>query len=250
MDKYYTKPEIVKLCLSLLPDSHDYFFLEPSAGNGEFLKELPKPRMGLDILPEHPEVIEQDFLSFGTNKQKIAVVGNPPFGRNASLAIQFFNHAASFADMIAFIVPASFNKTSVINRLDLNWELVLSHKLPTNAFYLPDSLQDFHANCVWQVWKKTDTPRKKVKLPTTHPDLRFVPKEEANIAIRRVGALAGKVFRDTGSYSESSNYFISCAEEVVIKLESLFSKFQEAASNTVGNPSLSKSELVQIYTTS
>ena len=37
----------------------------------------------------------------------------PPFGKVSSLAIRFFNKCAQFSDVIAFIIPRTFNKVSV-----------------------------------------------------------------------------------------------------------------------------------------
>lgn len=54
LDKFYTKPEIAFHCLEVLKSKVDFdsfeLFLEPSAGNGSFLLQLPpEKRMGLDI---------------------------------------------------------------------------------------------------------------------------------------------------------------------------------------------------------
>ena len=52
-------------------------------------------------------------------------IGNPPFGKNSSLAISFFNKAAEFSDIIAFILPQTFSKDSVKNRLNLSFFLIM-----------------------------------------------------------------------------------------------------------------------------
>ncbi len=52
LDKFYTKENIVKECLEKIKDKFDNYdiILEPSAGNGSFLKNLPiNKRIGLDI---------------------------------------------------------------------------------------------------------------------------------------------------------------------------------------------------------
>ena len=250
MDKFYTKPEVVDACLKTL-SLGGYFCVEPSAGNGEFFNKLPNPKLGLDIEPESPDIRSQDFFAFEgvATQKKIAVVGNPPFGRNSSLAIDFFNHAAKFADMIAFVVPKTFKKTSVQNRLNLGWDLWLTIDLDPNSFYIAETGKDFSANCCWQVWFPAKTVRQKVKLPTLHKDFLFTSRDKANIAIRRVGALAGRVYAEGfDNYSPNSNYFILCDDRITSRLQSLQEQFRDVASWTVANPSLSKSELVQIYT--
>ena len=52
-------------------------------------------------------------------------LGNPPFGKNCSLAIKFFNKAAEFADLIAFIIPRTFKRISIQNKLNLNFSFIL-----------------------------------------------------------------------------------------------------------------------------
>ena len=61
LDKYYTKPEISKRLIEKtfeLYDVKDYdVILEPSAGSGSFLLNLPpNKRLGLDIKPDHKEI--------------------------------------------------------------------------------------------------------------------------------------------------------------------------------------------------
>ena len=42
--------------------------------------------------------------------KNILIVGNPPYGKNCSTAINFFNHAVTISDFIAFIIPKTFRK--------------------------------------------------------------------------------------------------------------------------------------------
>ena len=118
LDKFYTKSSIAKLCLSQLDLSQYDFILEPSAGNGSFSHLIPNC-YAIDIEPESEDIIKQDFFLYEPeNKNKILVIGNPPFGQQSNLALRFFNHAAEFADTIAFILPKSFKKISLQNQLD------------------------------------------------------------------------------------------------------------------------------------
>ena len=256
LDKFYTKAATVDRCLvSLSKYTNISLWVEPSAGNGAFLHKLPVNRLGIDLEPNAPDILQQDFFTFNTKQRDVtgpvAVVGNPPFGRSSNLAIAFFNHAATFATVIAFIVPRTFKKQSVINKLNLNWELVHEETIPANSFYLVDGFDnstDYNVPCVWQIWEKTAKPRVKVILPTTHKDFQFVSKTYADFAIRRVGGLAGKCFTEFDDYSESSNYFLKGSETTYKKLDSLYSLFKDTARNVAGNPSLSKAELIDIYT--
>lgn len=116
-------------------------------------------------------------------------------------------------------------------------------ELPKFSFLADGSSYD--VPCVWQVWAPGS--RQKIILPITHPEIVFTDKKQANFCIRRVGALAGKCFEEFDKYSESSNYFMQVSEITKHKLQSLYSNFQEAAKNVAGNPSLSKTELIYIY---
>jgi hypothetical protein len=86
-------------------------YLEPSAGRGAFLNLMPPSlRIGLDIMPQTDETICADFLSWEPEPRgiPIVVIGNPPFGYRGWLALEFLNHAATFADYVGFILPMAF----------------------------------------------------------------------------------------------------------------------------------------------
>lgn len=87
-DQFYTKPEIVAICLKELKKftSLNDTYLEPSAGLGDFYSRLPSQKTGIDL--DSP--MFQPAVNFLTYTQtNFSVVGNPPFGKNSSLAIQF-----------------------------------------------------------------------------------------------------------------------------------------------------------------
>lgn len=243
LDKFYTDPTIAKMCA-------DYFYkyvdkdaevVEPSAGAGAF---APYVTEMYDILPEGENIIQADFLSIDT-KNKPYYLGNPPFGKNSSLAKKFFNHAAKGCGVIGFILPRTFRKNSVQNSIDLHFHLVEDVLLPEKSFTLEG--KPYSVPCVFQVWEYKNEKRAKINLPTSHKDFSFTEKENADFSIRRVGANAGKL-NPHNNFSVSSNYFIKAN---ISNVESIFGSaendLKEAAKNTAGNPSLSKAELVHIY---
>jgi hypothetical protein len=122
LDKFYTIPVIVDKCIQTIGNKYDWtkwdLIVEPSAGNGSFLFKIPSlKKIGLDISPDHPDIVKQDFFTYiPSEKNNILVIGNPPFGKISSLAIQFFNHSAKWAKVIAFIVPRTFRRISVQNK--------------------------------------------------------------------------------------------------------------------------------------
>lgn len=75
--------------------------LEPSSGDGVFLKYIPN-LVCMDLCPKHDEATRQDFLKWkpAPGEKYDLVIGNPPFGRNNSLATKFINHAATFCNKI------------------------------------------------------------------------------------------------------------------------------------------------------
>lgn len=162
------------------------------------------------------------------------------------MAINFFNEAAKFADTIAFILPLSFKKSSVQNRLDLHFELSQEIDLGDCEFYLKNET-NVKVPCVFQVWTKTSTPRKKVNLKTITNLFDFTDKLHADFRIQRVGGNAGKASLDL-SKSASSNYFIKnksqlSNEEFIDFINQLIFPTIEF---TVGPKSLSKGEMIAI----
>lgn len=247
LDQFYTHDDVAKemydwFCTHF--DPNELVFVEPSAGRGAFSRLFPRDSLAYDVDPQGPGIIKADFLSTPLPKAgRVAVVGNPPFGKNASMAVKFFNHAATKAEVIAFIVPLTFQKTSLQNRLNLNFHCIAEKVVPQNAFTLSGNSK--HVPTVFQIWVKGSKPRVKVNLPKTHPDFDFTSAEKASFAIQRVGANAGKVHHKF-TLSKSSHYFLrenAAGVEAAIRLID----FVAVARRTAGNPSLSKTEIVELY---
>ena len=106
LDKFYTKPKIVDMCLSAIDLSEFNTIIEPSAGNGAFSNKIDNC-IALDIQPDNDNIIKQDYLNFNPLMYKICgkvlVIGNPPFGNGSSLVFKFFRQS-QYADCIAFIL--------------------------------------------------------------------------------------------------------------------------------------------------
>ena len=143
IDKFYTKDNIVNLCLQHIRDKLSIDFsqdliIEPSAGTGAFIsgiKELCQNYQFYDLYPNHTEIITQDYLTLNYNNlhyNKIHIIGNPPFGRQASTALKFIKRSSKFCDTISFILPKSFKKDSMQNKIPLNFHLLYEEELPKN----------------------------------------------------------------------------------------------------------------------
>lgn len=272
LDKFYTIPLVVDRCIASVVALYNLtsfdIIVEPSAGNGAFLFKLPPSNtMGLDIAPEHPSIRRQDFFQYQPqpcqHPLNVLVAGNPPFGRNCSLAIRFFNHAASFANVVAFIIPRTFRKCSVQNKLDARFHLVFDEDLQTKpcAFVPPMAVK-----CCFQIWQKDSTKlRPKTCLPTQHSDWEFVkngpldfngqptPPVDSEFAIRAYGGRCGDIvtcaehllrLRPKSWHFVRTNGAVS-AEELVHRFNQLD---YSNSCNTARQNSLGRGELVRLYT--
>lgn len=253
LDQFYTNPNIAKKCLDTLKtviDIKNYDIIEPSAGFGSF-SGLIKNCLALDIDPKHATIKKQNFLETDISfyeefrlKPKMCFIGNPPFGKNSSLAVKFFNHAAKFGNVIAFILPRTFRKESIHNRLHLNFHLVLDQDIEKNGFIFNDTAYD--VPCCFQIWVRQPNVRQKTVIQASSY-FTFTTKTKGEIAIRRVGGRSGRAFLAIKNLSKNSNYFIKFNKTVdLLKVMDLINNinFQDIVNSTAGVRSLSKKELV------
>ena len=177
-DTVFTKQDIAADCYGTFRDvaknnGYDlraHVFLEPSAGEGCFLRLLPPTRsIALDIEPRNADIQRADFLEWSPPKTaKYAVIGNPPFGVRGAIALAFINRAAIFADIIGFILPMTFTsngKGGAMTRVK-GLHLLHSEELPPNAFYDADNGNEKDINTVFQVWGGRRTGRRIQPPPT------------------------------------------------------------------------------------
>lgn len=244
LDQYYTRQEVADRCYEIFKELFDparHQMVEPSAGTGAFYVSLPAGSIGLDVDPKHPDILAADFLKVTIESPRpVAFIGNPPYGRNASTAVGFFNHAARQSNVVALILPRTFRKASVVNRLDRAFRLVREEEMPADAFLFRS--KPFHLDAVFQVWRRDREPRETQAVETRHPDFEFTTPDRADFAIQRVGARAGRVHRDL-TRSPSSHYFIRGDVEAIMRRLD-FGRF---TGNVAGNPSLARSEIVALY---
>lgn len=247
LDKFYTQKNIALDCINFI-DNINLFdcIIEPSAGDGSFSKQIPNC-LAYDIQPEGDNIQQADWLLLDKEQFKrynnILVIGNPPFGQQNTLAVKFFNESSKIANVIAFILPLSFKKHSIQNRLNLNFHLIKEKILDKKSFTLDG--KDYSVPCVFQVWEKKDIKRKPYQNKTTTELFDFVDKNNADFRIQRVGGNAGKASFDL-NFSIQSNYFIknkTCySNEKLINIinQTIFPELEY----TVGPKSLSKTELI------
>jgi predicted RNA methylase len=255
IDKYYTKDDVVTECLNSVKkyikiDKTD-LVIEPSAGNGAFIsgiKSLSPNFIFYDLEPENSEIVKQDYLTcdysgFKSKYENIHIIGNPPFGRQSSLAIKFIKKSCEFCKSISFILPKSFKKDSLKKTFPLNFHLIFETDLPYNSFLVDGVEHD--VPCIFQIWEKKLHNRELIdKLKPIN--FKFVLKtENPDISFRRVGVNAGTIDINIDEKSIQSHYFIKFTNSKSLQdnMEQL-SKIKYEFNNTVGPKSISKQELI------
>jgi len=255
IDKFYTKPNVVDICIRIIRDNIEFndndAIIEPSSGNGSFIngiKSLSKNYIFYDLEPDHNEIIQQDYLLFNPNELKskyenIHIIGNPPFGRQSSLAIKFIKKSCEFADSVSFILPKSFKKNSLKNKIPQRFHLIFEYDLPQYSFLVNE--KEYDVPCVFQIWKRMECNRQIDE--KIEPDkFMFVNKTDTpDISFRRVGVNAGVISKDIEEKSIQSHYFIKftnnkSTDDNILLLSQIKFDFN----NTVGPKSISRQELI------
>lgn len=246
-DAYYTNPDIaagyVRTIRALTKRKKFSTVIEPSAGNGSFLSPLVETfgdAVGYDLFPTRHDVIQSDWFDVEVPAGAL-VVGNPPFGFAASLAVRFFNHAASGADVIAFVVPRSFQKASIQRKLNPSFHLVHEELCPDNAFLLYGMAYD--VPCVFQVWKRMKKKRIIADITKGNPFFEFTDKQNADFCIRRVGGRAGQLLSGINHNEQTTFFLKSLRDDAMLAVDVCFPAFAQLRDMTAGVRSVSKSEI-------
>ena len=282
-DQFYTSPHVAKKCIQILisvlrdvglyspvlPLS-SYLWVEPSAGNGAFLNNIPETydKIGIDIEPApgaDANILKQDFLTWvppaqKTNQKPVIIFGNPPFGRQSSLAKAFIAHSCKFASIstIAFILPRSFVKPSMSCAFESHFHCIHSSEVERNAFVLGGGDgsgggdASYDVPCVFQIWQKKSVPRI-VPEKITEKGFQYVKETDPrDIVIRRVGVYAGRCFdggNNATEYNKQTHYFIKLDEQIVAVQHQHIKQIVDKVNahvfptNTTGPRSLSKPEI-------
>jgi predicted RNA methylase len=259
IDKFYTSHLIVNKCMELIKNNinieNNDLCIEPSAGNGSFInsiKSVFKNYKFYDLEPENKEITKLDYLDYDYSQYinkfigKIHVIGNPPFGRQSSLAIKFIKKSTEFCHTISFILPKSFKKDSLKKHFPLNFHLICEYDLPNNSFLVEE--KEYDVPCVFQIWIKKDNNRV-IPIKLLPNKYKFVKKTEIHdISFRRVGINAGDIDKTTENKSIQSHYFIKFENTLT---EELFNKLKnidyDCKNNTCGPKSISKQELIEKF---
>lgn len=225
-EQFYTPKELAQTLSNkvsqLIGGLANRTVIEPAGGTGSFVsaaKDLGAERVvSFDIEPKADGVILADFLTSEIENITDAVtISNPPFGRNNSLSIPFFNKAAKHSQFIAFIVPRSWRKWSVINRLDRNFHLIHDEDL---AIDYVDEIgemlwQKARLNTCFQIWERKDHPRDLIKVK----DFGLITKVnplDADVALTVFGYSCGKVRTEFDRVPNSTVMFLKLNDNRVL----------------------------------
>lgn len=208
LDQFYTNPivclELVKIIKKLFEFSFKkFYFIEPSAGSGNFLDALNKLKIkdknikAYDIEPkEDKRIIQKDYLKtkleFSKNN---LVVGNPPFGKRGDKALAFLNKALNEANIVCFILPNIFKRYSIQSKVNQNAKLIFSINLPEDSFLVNDKA--YNVGCVFMIWINE-------KFKTFLPDLRL--KRNMNADLNGLKTYIHNNTKNTLKYFDKEKY--------------------------------------------
>ena len=224
-EQFYTPTDLsLQLTMKvaeLIKDFDTRTVIEPAGGTGSFIKAAKslgaKKVISFDIEPKSDGVVQADFLNAELTVSNAITISNPPFGRNNSLSIPFFNKAAQHSEYIAFIVPRSWRKWSVINRLDRNFHLIHDEELAID--YVDDFgemlWQKARLNTCFQIWQRRDVQRELVKVED-HGLISKVKPDQADVALTVFGYGCGKVKTSFDRVPNSTVMFLKVHDKRVI----------------------------------
>jgi predicted RNA methylase len=200
-EQFYTPAALARDLVSdvaqVVPNLAERVIIEPAGGTGAFINAAKKfgvaEVISFDIEPKHVGITAQNFLEADIDVKKAVTISNPPFGRNNSLSIPFFNKAAEHSDYIAFIVPRSWRKWSVINRLDQRFHLVFDKDIQID--YVDDqgdelSTKSRLATC-FQIWQKRKVARPIVSV-VDNEFIKKVKPIDADVSLTILASIAAR----------------------------------------------------------
>lgn len=243
-DKFYTKNDVAIKLIELVDLSKYYCVIEPSAGKGSFSKNINHDNLiSLDIDPEDDSITKMDWFDFQYKKSgKVLVIGNPPFGNQGSLALNFIKKCDELkVDTIAFILPKSFKKETFKNKIPEFYHLLKEVDLDDNSYTLLGN--NYSVPSIFQIWDRKSFVREKTKLKTKSDLITFVKKtDNPDYSFRRVGFYAGMIYDEINEKSEQSHYFVNSSNEI----KNFLKNYKWDHNNTAGPRSIGKSEIIKI----
>lgn len=250
-DKFYTKPDIAKLCLNEIDFEEYDFVIEPSAGNGNFLNNISHHnKIGIDIKPEHEFILNINWFDYSidTHFNNVIVIGNPPFGKRNNLSIKFIQHAMSFKNVktIAFILPNVFKKHTLQKNISKEYRLKSITVLPKDSFLVYG--KTYNIPCSFFVFDKSNGIDLRFKPDNFKETNDFVYGTKENYDFFVMGA-APNIIKEKPS-TTNRGYYIKVKEGIdinTIKNNFINGKWKGQSSANGGVYWLTKPELIENY---
>lgn len=251
-EQFYTPSDLAERLVSELSETvgslEKRTVLEPAGGTGAFIQAAlaagAAKVVSFDIEPKFDGVLRGDFLQQKLDMKNAIALSNPPFGRNNALSIPFFNKAADHCEYIAFVVPRSWRKWSVLNRLDRRFHLLADHDIQVD--YVDENGnplgQQLRLNTCFQIWRR-DAER--IRPIYKVQDMGLIEKttpQDADIALDVFGFNCGRVRKEFERKPNSTKMFLKLLHpQALAALQEVdFSKFYR---NTAYTEALSLQEI-------
>ena len=158
--------------------------------------------------------------------------------------------------LLHFLIPRTFRRVSVQNKLNLDFHLVYDEEVPTKPCCFEPEMS---AKCCFQIWEKRDVKRQKIELIKTCQDWEFLPfgpldnnkqptpPNGASFALRAYGGKCGEITSEgLEELRPKSWHWIKCKDPQILK--NRFSTLDYSISqDTARQNSLGRAELVWLY---
>lgn len=162
-----------------------------------------------------------------------------------------------WADVIAFIIPRTFRRVSIHNKLNTNFHLIFDEEIPIKPCSFSPSMT---AKCCFQIWERQGNKRVIVKLLTIHNDwdfLGFGPKDVngqptppigADFAVRAYGGKCGEIVKiGLDTLRPKSWHWIKSNINTQILMDRFTNLDYTLSLDTARQNSMGKGELVVLY---
>lgn len=248
MDKYYTSDAWgYKLAMSAyMVFGEDCYYIDPSCGAGAFSLDFVDEAM--DIEPELCGALRQDYLTYAPHKldYPLIVVGNPPFGKRASLAKAFIKHSIDIgAEGIAFILPSTFKKHTLQGVFPKEWKLCHCEDLPPDIYTFCG--EPYSIPCVFQIWTTHNVADLREKRRTSFKNEHFeIVKSDGGLFV--MGAAPTTVKYPEEVTKNNRGYWLKCFDSPDIVSHNILQVPWKGNSSASGGVAwLTKQEFINQY---
>lgn len=262
-DRYFIRPRVAAAVADWIKNTiavNNIFVSrieDPCAGSGEMARHFQNAT-SYDLTPTSNDhgvkILQRDFLTHTqAHEPGLLMVMNVPYGYCSAGALTFINHATTFADTLAVVVPSTWARehNMVTKRVNKFFHLVDQWMLPPDSFYAPDNNNKTHdVPSVAQVWVRKPFPRVDTPRRATSPWFTATRNEGwaigtvPDLAVRRVGYIGQIVTGGFDTLTVGGWWFINILCEKRRVKQALKSIDWSAYGDRMGPQSINKTELI------